>query len=228
MKPPLIVPGLFLLVLAFSFCNATQNNVEKAGSTLSKTKAQKISIPDSLANTIYYSFDGGFINLETLKAVTDSLPHPDFKNFSKFRFRFNDPTAGDTVIYKGATFYVSRDYTLNIKNGKAIKRISLPPPQISVNDPPYYLLKVMDDGVVLYISDNLSVYTINKYDENGNVIFTTAISKKRKPYDGAIEYEEGPVFSSFTQHEFIFSGFVFDPDQNTTIVDLSNGKQTTH
>lgn len=207
---------LILLVMCFS-CGVT-----------SPHKKQNIPFSryDGHNCSQFYSYQGLWIDLETLKSVeADHLPI-DFKFCSKYAYRFNSPIS-DSIVLNGQSFVVennedAKKYNLLIfSDGKLKKKVKLP-----VDDPlpevrEYYInLIPYKNEVIMYMSDMYTThYYIVKYDQDGNQLMRKDIEHTYVTVEGNVhEHHPYLYFSYLTTKNMIFSSNSPFSDRTKTVV----------
>lgn len=175
----------------------------------------------------YYSFEGKFYDLETLKQVPAGPNPADFKNCSTYGYQFQSPL-NDTVIYMGKTFFVGRKtYQLFIQeNGKQVAvKMPVADPLPEVHEY-YFTLLTVSDGVVVIMEDYYGTgFTILKYDENGKELARTGFEHTFVTHpEPSTNYMHRYLYLGHTTPtQLIFtSHMAFGEKDKTIVVELSD------
>ncbi len=213
----------FALLSLFS-CITPQN---------SKTGSQKKQLPETVACSNLYLFQGYYINLDDNNVVViDGIPSTDFKTCSIYAHRFTNPVS-NSVHLNGKSFTVEKNkkkksYNMAVFEGeKRINTIKLPveDPLPEVHEYYIYLLPYKND-VIMFMRDMYTThFTICKYNSEGKELRRAEIEHTFVTHPEPNHNLHHPYlyFNGITSSQMIFtSSFGFAKKTKTVVLSMDD------
>jgi hypothetical protein len=211
---------LLIMMICFGFgCGIKELRIKVAPTSM-----------DTGPNMKYYKFDGYYIDLDNLKATSDSFMGATFKDLPPYAWRFSNPIA-DSLYINGHSFVIENNeeqerYKLHIiKNGNWKTSVDLPvdTPLAEVREYYIHMFPYKND-VIVYMEDMYTThYYIMKYNSDGKELMRKDIEHTYVTIEGNT-YEHHPYryFSYLTPHHMVFSSGFWPDKPNNVILSLDD------